>query len=90
MNEPDRTYELMGVLVETSRAHHAATGGPSPVWANWYAEHALDEVNRLVGAEMTTADLADWLTAADRRYTEEGPDLSWPRAYATWLLEEPR
>ncbi len=59
MNEPDPTYELMGVLVETARAHHAATGGPSPEWAKWYAERALDEVNRIVGAEMTAADLAD-------------------------------
>jgi hypothetical protein len=89
MNEPDRTYELMGVLVETARAHHAATGGPDPDWAKWYAERARDDVKRILGAEITTADLADWLAAADRRYTQESPDLSWPRAYATWLLEQP-
>ena len=90
MTQPDRTYELMGVLVETARAHHAATGGPNPEWPTWYAERALDKVNRILGAEMTTAELSDWLAAADRRYTEERPDLSWPRAYATWLLEQPR
>jgi hypothetical protein len=90
MNEPDRTYELMGVLVETARAHHAATGGPNPEWAKWYAERALDEVNQILGAEMTVADLGAWLAAADRRYTKESPDLSWPRAYATWLLEQAR
>lgn len=90
MSQPDRTYDLMGVLVETSRAHHAATGGPNPEWAKWYAERAVDKVNRILGAKMTTDELADWLAAADRRYTEERPDLSWPRAYATWLLEQPR
>lgn len=88
MTQEDRTYSLMGVLVETARAHHAATGGPNPEWAKWYAESAVDEVNQILGAKMTTGELADWLVAADRRYTEERPKLSWPRAYATWLLEE--
>ncbi|HEU4319727.1 MAG TPA: hypothetical protein VFS66_06560 [Acidimicrobiia bacterium] len=87
---PDRTYGLMGVFVETARAHHAETGGSNSEWAKWYAGRALDEVNRILGAEMTADDLAAWLAAADRRYTQESPDQSWPRAYATWLLEEPR
>lgn len=88
VTQADETTELMGVLVQTSRAHHAATGGPNPRWAEWYANHAIQEVNRLLGSEMTVGDLEAWLFGADRRYTSEQPDQSWPRAYATWLLEE--
>jgi hypothetical protein len=88
MSQTDKTKELMSVLVETARAHHAATGGPNPRWAEWYAEAAILELNRVLEGEMTVSDLADWLTAADLRYTSEQPDLSWPRAYATWMLEQ--
>jgi hypothetical protein len=78
----------MSVLVETARAHHAATGGPNPRWAEWYAERAVLKVNRVLGSQMTVEDLAGWLTAADLRYTTEQPEMSWPRAYATWMLEQ--
>lgn len=88
MTQADKTTELMGVLVETARAHHAATGGPNPRWAEWYANNAIHELNRLLDSEMTVRELTDWLIGADRRYTSEQPDKSWPRAYATWLLEE--
>ncbi|MEX0863978.1 MAG: hypothetical protein WD269_03785 [Acidimicrobiia bacterium] len=88
MTQADKTTELMGVLVETARAHHAATGGPNPRWAEWYANNAIHELNRLLDSEMTVDELTDWLIEADRRYTAEQPDKSWPRAYATWLLEE--
>ena len=84
----DTTTELMSVLVETARAHHAATGGPNPNWAEWYAEKITVDVNRLLRAEMTVDDLAAWLTVADLRYTSERPDMSWPRAYATWMIEQ--
>lgn len=90
MNDSDVHRELMGVLVHTAQAHHAATGGANPQWATWYAEHSVDDMNRLLGTEMSVAELADWLAAADRRYAGDGPEESWPRAYATWLLEAPR
>lgn len=89
MTNAETHHELMGVLVETARAHHAATGGVNPHWAAWYADHAIDEINRLLATEMTVTELTSWLESADRRYTEEEPDESWPRAYATWLLDEP-
>ena len=90
MTQPDPLRELMGVLVETARAHHAATGGPNIHWPEWYAEHAIDQLNTLLDTAMTEADLAEWLAGADRRYTEDRPEMSWPRAYATWLLEQSR
>lgn len=76
--------------METARAHHAATGGTNPQWANWYAEHSVTDINGLLGTEMTVAQLTDWLATADRRYVSEEPEESWPRAYATWLLEADR
>jgi hypothetical protein len=84
----DDQTELMRILVETAQAHHAATGGTNPRWAEWYAERSVDEVNQVLASDMTVADFGSWLAAADRRYTTETPDLSWPRAYASWLLEE--
>ena len=90
MTQPDRLRELMGVLVETARAHHEATGGINDRWPEWYADRAVDRVNRLLGSEMTASELAEWLAGADRRYKQDGPEMSWPRAYATWLLERER
>jgi hypothetical protein len=77
----------MGVLVHTARAHHEATGGPNPSWAEWYAHHAVAEINELLDRRMSEPELAEWLAAADRRYLAEQPEQSWPRAYATWLME---
>jgi hypothetical protein len=78
--------ELVGALVTTARAHHAATGGPNPRWAEWYAEHLIDEVNRILDAQMSIVELTAWLEEADRRYRGADQEMSWPKAYATWLL----
>jgi hypothetical protein len=84
--EPSLHHEVVGVLINTAKAHHDATGGPNPQWAEWYSEHALDDINRLLGSDMTAIELAEWLTLADLRYREENPEESWPKAYASWLL----
>ncbi len=86
MSERATHPDLVAILTRTAKAHHAATGGPNPDWPSWYAEHAVDEINELLGDEMGVSELADWLEAADRRYRAEEPEESWPRAYATWLL----
>lgn len=86
MAESDTHHELAGLLVATARAHHEATGGVNPEWADWYAERLIDDVNRLLASEMDADELARWLTDADRRYRDEEPDISWPKAYASWLL----
>lgn len=88
MNQPDRLHQLIGVFVSTAEAHHQATGGVNPAWAQWYAEKLVDEVNRITNAELTEPEMARWLTEADLRYQREDPPMSWPKAYAQWLLAE--
>lgn len=87
MSDETTHRDLVVILTRTAKAHHGATGGDNPDWPTWYAEHAVDEINELVDDEMSVTELADWLEAADRRYRTEKPEESWPRAYATWLLE---
>jgi hypothetical protein len=81
----DSFDQIVGYLVATARAHHAATGGVNPQWAQWYAEHLLDDLNRALQADMDESELEAWLTAADRRYRDEPQTRSWPKAYAAWL-----
>ena len=84
--DPSLHHEVVVLLIKTAEAHHAATGGPNPRWAEWYAEHAADSLNRLLDSEMTVSELAEWLAQADMRYRKENPAASWPKAYASWLL----
>lgn len=77
--------EVVGFLVATAKAHHAATGGVNPRWARWYAEHLLNDLNRALDADMSVDQLEEWLTAADVRYRLDPQELSWPKAYAAWL-----
>ena len=89
MNESETTYkELVGHFVATARAHHEATGGVNPGWAEWYAERLIDDVNAVVPTEMTIKELTRWLEEADRRYRSQDQDKSWPKAYAEWLLDD--
>lgn len=79
-------HEVVSLLINAAKAHHDATGGPNPRWAEWYAEHTVDDLNQVLGSEMTFTELAEWLAWADMRYREETPEESWPKAYASWLL----
>lgn len=85
MAKPDRSDEIVGHLVATAKAHHAATGGVNPQWARWYAEHLVDDLNQSLNSDMEVDELETWLTAADRRYRDEPQTTSWPKAYAAWL-----
>ena len=89
ISDTEPRSELVGYLITTAKAHHEATGGVNPQWAEWYAERLVGDVNRVLNAEMSVDELAEWLIGADRRYREEGPELSWPKAYASWLLAGP-
>ena len=80
--------DLKVLFVKAAQAHHAATGGVNVHWADWYAEHLVEDVNQLLGTEMSVERLSGWLTAADQRYQSEDHQLSWPHAYADWMLEE--
>lgn len=77
--------EVVGHLVATAKAHHAATGGVNPNWARWYAAHLVDDLNLALGADMSVGQLEEWLIAADARYRDGSQELSWPKAYAVWL-----
>ncbi len=88
MAQPDSFDEIVGYLVETAKAHHAATGGVNPKWARWYAERLLDDLNTALDVEMDVDELEAWLVAADRRYREEPQTVSWPKAYAAWLRSD--
>ncbi len=83
----DTYHELVGQLIETARAHHEATGGVNPQWAQWYAARLIEPMRDLVAEEMDVDGLAAWLEEADKRYKAEAPEVSWPKAYAGWLLE---
>ena len=85
---PDTLHELIGHFIETARAHHEATGGINPQWAEWYASRLIEPVRQLVDEGMEVDDLARWLEGADRRHRDEEPEESWPKAYAGWLLEK--
>lgn len=87
MSESDQFEEIVGHLVATAKAHHAATGGINAQWARWYAEHVIDDLNKVLGAELDVEELELWLTDADRRYRNEPQTRSWPKAYAGWLIE---
>jgi hypothetical protein len=88
MTDSDVNKDLKVALVKAAQGHHAATGGVNPNWADWYAEHLVEDVNRLLGTDKTVDELAGWLSSADERYRSEDPEASWPHAYADWLVED--
>ena len=88
MADEDTLNGLVEHLKAAARAHHETTGGLNPGWAEWYADHLIDDINEFSKKEMTVEELAEWLAEADRRYQAEAPGMSWPRAYATWMLND--
>lgn len=88
MTDTDPFDTIVGHLVATAKGHHAATGGVNPTWAKWYSEHLVDDLNEALEAEIDVAELEGWLVAADERYRSEEQDVSWPKAYAKWLIAD--
>jgi hypothetical protein len=88
MANSDHSDAIVGYLVATAKAHHAATGGTNPQWARWYAERLVDDLNQSLDADMDVSELETWLAAADRRYRDEPQTKSWPKAYAAWLRSD--
>ena len=81
-----KVEELKELLKSVARAHHEATGGVNAAWAEWYAEHLVDPIGPVIGANPSVEQIADWLTAADAEYRSEERDVSWPRYYAHFIL----
>lgn len=88
MAEPNSSDEIVGYLVATAQAHHAATGGLNTHWARWYAEHLLEDLNHALRADLEVGELETWLEQADSRYQNEPQTTSWPKAYAAWLRSD--
>lgn len=69
-------------------AHHDVDDEADHLWADWYAQHLIEDVNRILDAKLTVRELSAWLIEADRRYGAGGDDSPWPEAYAAWILHE--
>jgi hypothetical protein len=59
MSDAEARSELVGYLVTTAKAHHKATGGVNPQWAECYTEHLITDVNRVLNADMSVDELAE-------------------------------
>jgi hypothetical protein len=63
------------------------TDGFDPDWAIWYADHAVDQVNMLLGSELSRAELVYELIRLSREQPVKAPDASWPEYYAASLVD---
>lgn len=88
MTDEVHSRPIVGLLIDTAKAHHEATGGVNPQWARWYAERMVDDLNQELDTSLEVDQLEQWLIAADIRYREEPRDESWPKMYARWLIAE--
>jgi NAD(P)H-hydrate epimerase len=82
--------QLAKLLVATGQAHHeafTASGGVDPDWAIWYADHTVDQVNDLLGSELSRADLVYEYIGLSREQLAKAPDASWPQYYASSLFD---
>lgn len=88
MADDDQIEALRALLAETAHAHHEATGGVNPQWAEWYADYLHGKIDEYVGFSPDVDTIASWLTAADERHQAEEPDTKyWPTLYARYILE---
>lgn len=76
------------LFVQTGRAHHEATGGINPGWAQWYAEYLHPRLGDVVGLSPSVEDIERWITSADEEYRRVQPAESWPRYYVELFLKE--
>lgn len=52
-------------------------------WPQWYAAYLVAHgLGELVGAPVTAAQVAAWLSACDAAYRAERPAQGWPAYYA--------
>jgi hypothetical protein len=82
--------QLAQLLMSTGHAHHQAfidTDGFDPDWAIWYADHAVDDVNALLGTDMSRADLVYEVIGLSREQPLKAPDAVWPEYYAASLVD---
>ena len=82
--------QLAHVLMSAGHGHHEAfieTDGFDPDWAIWYANYSVEEVNVLLGTELSRAELVYELIGLSREQPIKAPDASWPEYYAASLVD---
>ena len=82
--------ELAQVLMSTGRGHHDAfieTDGFDPDWAIWYADHAVDRVNAMLGTDLSRAELVYEFVGLSREQPAMAPNASWPEYYAASFVD---
>lgn len=87
MTESDTHRDLRHLMGAAARGHHAVYGGPNARWPRWYAEWMYAELLGILESDPSVDQVEAWLVEADRRFTEEQPEGSWPSNYADWFLE---
>ncbi|MEM6926303.1 MAG: glutathione S-transferase N-terminal domain-containing protein [Myxococcota bacterium] len=90
MNRTDVTDEVAELLKQTGHAHHQAflaTDGADPEWPLWYAEHAKDRLNELLGVSLTQSEIVALLVTLDQEHRAQGGEAPWPAFYAEKAAE---
>lgn len=81
---------LVNLLVETGRAHHAAfaaTDGADPEWPIWYAGHLQTPLAEAMQMPFTKSQLVYCLMDADFERIARAPESDWPGFYADQFIE---
>lgn len=81
---------LVDLLLETGRAHHAAfaaTDGADPDWPIWYADHLKEPFAQRFDIDFHKSQLIYCLMDADFEHQARSPDSSWPEYYADEIIE---
>jgi len=82
--------QLAAFLMKTGHAHHEAfieTDGFDPDWAIWYANHAVDQLNSLLGVDLSRAELVYEFIGLSREQPVKAPDTPWHEYYASSLVD---
>jgi hypothetical protein len=77
---------LTRLLGRVARAHHEATGGVNPGWAEWYADQLQSDIAEFVGYQPAVDEIVEWLVRADEIHRAERSDEKWPPVYAELIL----
>jgi glutaredoxin len=82
--------DLVELLRETGRAHHAAfaaTDGADPDWPIWYADYLREPFDQRLDMKFHKSQLIYCLMDADFEHQARSPDSDWPEYYADQILE---
>lgn len=81
---------LIGLLLEAGRAHHAAfsaTDGADPDWAIWYADYVKEPFAQRLNMNFHKSQLIYCLMDADFEHKTRSPGRNWSEYYADEIIE---